>query len=129
MLFMQYASEPGCIKESQWWPRGGLGATAPPPVGRNFGFSSEEIWQNNARKHDFSVIFAPCRKLQPLCRKISGATPERAKCVNSNTNQKNLKISFMIKFWGFSKRSTFRDTQCLVPRVIKIYQIAKKIEK
>ena len=46
-----------------------------PPVGGNFRFSSEEIWQNYARKHHFSVIVAPCRKLQPLCRKISGATP------------------------------------------------------
>ena len=45
--------------------RGGLGGYSPPvggiqpPVGGNFGFSSEEIWQNNARKHHFSVILAP----------------------------------------------------------------------
>ena len=46
--------------------RGGLeGATASlseassPPVGRNFEFLSEEIWQNDVRKLHFSVILAP----------------------------------------------------------------------
>ena len=34
-------------------------SSPPPPVGENFGFSSEEICQNNARKHHFSVILAP----------------------------------------------------------------------
>ena len=29
------------------------------PVGGNFGFSSEEIWQNNVRKHHFVVILGP----------------------------------------------------------------------
>ena len=51
----------------QRWRQGrARGATAPPPseasslpVGGNFGFSSEEIWQNNAQKHYFSVILAP----------------------------------------------------------------------
>ena len=33
-------------------------SSPPPPVGGNFGFSSEEIWQNNAWKHHFSVILA-----------------------------------------------------------------------
>ena len=54
--------------ETSGGARGGLGgATAPespsevssPPVGGNFGFSSEEIGQSNARKHNFSVIGAP----------------------------------------------------------------------
>ena len=43
------------------------------PVGGNFGFLSEELWQNDVRI--FQPFQPPCRKLKPLCRKICGATP------------------------------------------------------
>ena len=68
--------------------RGGLGgATAPrqrhlapppPPSEEILDSRRRKFGKNNARKHHFSVILAPCRKLQPLYRKISGATPEHA---------------------------------------------------
>ena len=46
---------------TQGWRQGrARGATAPPPPGRRkFWFSLEEIWQNSARKHNFSVILVP----------------------------------------------------------------------
>ena len=60
--------------------RGGLGGlqrprrrhlAPPPPVGGNSGFSSEEIWQDNARKHHFSVILAPLSEAPvPLSEKF-----------------------------------------------------------
>ena len=41
-----------------------------PPVGGNFWFSSEEIWQNNARKHNFQSFYPPVGSSSPSVRKF-----------------------------------------------------------
>ena len=74
-----------CLRESaafvQWWHQGRARVDTAPfwrdlaPLQEEISkLSSEKVWQNNSRKIHFSVILAPCRKLQPLCQKISVAT-------------------------------------------------------
>ena len=79
--------------------RGGLeGATTPgrkhltPPsedilgsYPRKFG----ENWENDVRKLHFTVILAPCQKLQPLCRKISSANPRRTNVFLENASDQS----------------------------------------
>ena len=50
-------------------------ASSPPPVGGNFGFSSVKLWQNDARKHYFSVILAPLSEAPASLLENFGATP------------------------------------------------------
>ena len=69
-LFEFWAQGPRTLSDwnasaEQGWCQGrARGATAPPsetlkpPVGGNYGFSSEELWQYNAWKRHFSVILA-----------------------------------------------------------------------
>ena len=68
----------------QGWRQGrARGATAPPSEASSPPPPSEEILGSRRRKfgkitHEntiFQSFQPPCRKLQPLCRKVSGATP------------------------------------------------------